>query len=140
MPKMFFLNRIKLRLIKQPEIEIFFSFFILILSIRMKKHYYIYLNILDKIKNIPPAKHKYSLHKFDKHSISFIFLKLSFTICKELQNLFHLISYICFSGCWMYSASSCCCFKKIRTHKSRKARAQFHDGYSANKEGEYRIT
>lgn len=41
-----------------------------------------------------------------------------------------------FSGCWLHSPGGRCRGKKARTHQSRKARAQLHDGYSADQKSE----
>jgi hypothetical protein len=41
------------------------------------------------------------------------------------------------AGRWLYGAVGCRRFQEIRTHESREARPQLHDGYSANETGEY---
>lgn len=41
------------------------------------------------------------------------------------------------TGCWLYCPSRGGRVEKARAYKSGKARAQFHDGYSADKEGEW---
>lgn len=36
------------------------------------------------------------------------------------------------SGCWLHGPGGSCGGKEARTYQSRKARAQLHDGYSAD--------